>query len=68
MTLEEAIEHAKEVSVKNFRSANFEPLDSVDKDIKINCLRCAREHEQLAAWLEELKMLREMVAKYEIDK
>lgn len=55
LTLEEAIAHAKEVAEKNYRGADFESLDSVDDDIKANCIKCAEEHEQLAEWLEELK-------------
>ena len=55
LTLEEAIVHAKEVAEKNYRGADFEALDSVDDDIKANCVKCAEEHEQLVEWLEELK-------------
>lgn len=55
LTLEEAIVHAKEVAEKNYRGTDFESIDSVDDDIKINCIKCAEEHEQLAEWLEELK-------------
>ena len=55
LTLEEAIVHAKEVAEKNYRGADFESLDSIDDDIKANCIKCAEEHEQLAEWLEELK-------------
>lgn len=38
MTLDEAITHAKEVAEKNIRAMNFESIDSIDDDIKINCL------------------------------
>lgn len=55
LTLEEAIAHAKEVAEKNYRGADFESIDSVDNDIKANCIKCAEEHEQLVKWLEELK-------------
>lgn len=55
LTLEDAITHAKEVAEKNYRGADFESLDSVDDDIKTNCIKCAEEHIQLAEWLEELK-------------
>ena len=55
LTLEEAITHAKEVAEKNYRGADFESIDSVDDDIKTNCIKCAEEHMQLAEWLEELK-------------
>ena len=55
LTLEEAIVHAKEVAEKNYRGADFESIDSVDNDIKTNCIKCAEEHEQLAEWLKELR-------------
>ena len=59
LTLEEAIVHAKEVAEKNYRGADFESIDSIDDDIKANCVKCAEEHEQLAEWLEELKSYEE---------
>lgn len=59
LTLEDAITHAKEVAEKNYRGADFESLDSVDDDIKTNCIKCAKEHMQLAEWLEELKTYKE---------
>ena len=59
LTLEDAITHAKEVAEKNYRGADFESLDSVDNDIKTNCIKCAEEHMQLVKWLEELKFYKE---------
>ena len=47
LTLEEAIAHAKEVAEKNYRGADFESIDSIDDDIKTNCIKCAEEHMQL---------------------
>ena len=47
LTLEDAITHAKEVAEKNYRGADFESLDSIDDDIKANCIKCAEEHELL---------------------
>lgn len=60
LTLEEAIVHTKEVAEKNYRGADFESLDSIDDDIKANCIKCAKEHEQLAKWLEELKSYKDL--------
>ena len=60
LTLEEAIVHAKEVSEKNYRGADFESIDYIDDDIKTNCIKCAEEHEQLAEWLEELKSYKDL--------
>ena len=66
MTLEDAITHAKEVAEKNYRGADFESLDSIDDDIKANCIKCAEEHEQLAEWLEELNLIK--IQKKEFEK
>ena len=60
LTLEDAISHAKEVAEKNYRGADFVSIDSVDDDIKANCIKCAEEHEQLAEWLEELKSYKDL--------
>lgn len=60
LTLDDAISHAKEVAEKNYRGADFESIDSVDNDIKTNCIKCAKEHMQLAEWLEELKSYRDL--------
>ena len=60
LTLEDAISHAKEVAEKNYRGADFESIDSVDDDIKANCIKCAEKHEQLAEWLEELKSYKDL--------
>lgn len=59
LTLENAISHAKEVAEKNYRGADFESIDSIDDDIKTNCIKYAEEHEQLVKWLEELKFYKE---------
>lgn len=60
LTLEEAIVYAKEIAEKNYRGAEFESIDSIDDDIKTNCVKCAEEHEQLAEWLEELKFYKDL--------
>lgn len=60
LTLEESIAHAKEVAEENYRSVNFESIDSINDDIKANCVKCAEEHEQLAEWLEELKSYKDL--------
>lgn len=60
LTLEDAITHAKEVAEKNYRGVEFESIDSIDDDIKANCIKCAEEHEQLAEWLEELKSYKDL--------
>lgn len=60
LTLEDAISHAKEIAEKNYRGAEFESIDSIDDDIKANCIKCAEEHEKLAEWLEELKSYKDI--------
>ena len=47
MTIDEAIVHAREVASRKF-------------DDRVHCIRCAEEHEQLAEWLEELKILKSL--------
>lgn len=67
MTIDEAIAHAREVAERNRRVMNFESEDNIDDDIKVNCLNCATQHEQLAEWLEELKELRSYKEKMEMQ-
>lgn len=55
MTLDETIMFIRDVAERNKRIIDFDPEDSVDNDIKMNCINCAEQHEQLAVWLEDLK-------------
>lgn len=55
LTLEEAIAHAKEVAEKNYRGADFESIDSIDDDIKTNCIKCVEEHMQPECCLLRMK-------------
>lgn len=58
MTIEEAIQHCKEVATENRRCAlEFARVNVYDT--ARNCQECAAEHEQLAEWLTELKQRRE---------
>lgn len=54
MTIDEAIEHAREKAKKQRYYANFERNGMMYQ----SCIKCAEEHEQLAVWLEELKEMR----------
>lgn len=57
LTLEEAIQHCKdEAKELNIQSYTTEGMS--DKE-KFDCLECAKDHEQLVSWLEELKERRE---------
>ena len=60
MTLDGAIAHAREVSAiqRNNDKLN-KTLGVISPYYKTDCIKCAEEHEQLAEWLEELKMYRE---------
>ena len=55
MTIDEAILHAREkAAYNNEKAKQFETVDN-----KNMCFECAKEHEQLAEWLEELKDYRD---------
>ena len=51
MTLDEAIKHSKDKAREQMYYANFERGSNFS-----SCIKCAGEHEQLAEWLEELKL------------
>lgn len=69
MTIDEAIAHAREVAEEQrelFRLCPYPSQECNGADIckclknkHDGCIKCAEEHEQLAEWLEELKMYRE---------
>lgn len=54
MTIDEAIEHAREKAKEQRYYANFERNGMMYQ----SCIKCTEEHEQLAEWLEELKEMR----------
>ena len=64
MTIDEAIKHCEEVAkIKEKQAYEISMMDDngvyhseVDK-----CEECGKEHRQLAEWLRELKMLREVI-------
>ena len=58
MTLDEAIEHAKEKAKELYDEAMFVHANPNDEKLDA-CIECASEHEQLADWLTELKARRE---------
>lgn len=51
MTLDEAIQHAKDKAQEQRYYAYYEKKPTMYR----SCISCAEEHEQLAEWLEELK-------------
>jgi Zn finger protein HypA/HybF involved in hydrogenase expression len=58
MTIEEAIEHCKEVA-KESKAAALSYARENAYETAISCKACGQEHEQLAEWLTELKQRRE---------
>ena len=67
LSIDEAIIHARAVAEKKYiegflcyaNSGNIENNKKND-----GCIKCAKEHEQLAEWLEELKKYRELERKH----
>ena len=65
LSIDEAIEHAREVAEEQrelFRLCPYPSQECNGADIckclknkHDGCIKCAKEHEQLAEWLEELK-------------
>ena len=58
MTIDEAIIHAREVASEQKRRSGACVQNDSECDKFSTCLKRAEEHEQLAEWLEELKVLR----------
>lgn len=57
MTIDEAIAHAREVVEKKYTEGMLCHANP-DDGLLDGCIECAKEHEQLAEWLEELKEAR----------
>ena len=57
MTLDEAIKHCEEKAKELKEEAHSYSDDKRYSGAEADCLECAREHEQLAEWLKELKYL-----------
>lgn len=61
MTIDEAIEHAREVAeIQRNNDKLNKTLGKSSPYYNTDCIKCAEEHEQLAEWLEELKSYREI--------
>lgn len=59
MTLDEAIIHARDVAEKKYLEGMLCHANPNDEELD-GCIECAREHEQLAQWLEELKHYKQL--------
>ena len=61
MTIDEAIAHAREVaSIHRNNDKLNKTLGVISPYYKTDCIKCAEEHERLAEWLEELKILKSL--------
>lgn len=60
MTIDEAIIHAREVASEQKRRSGACVQNDSECDKFSTCLKCAEEHDQLAEWLEELKMYKSL--------
>lgn len=61
MTLNEAISHARKVAENNIRDSKYTKISNnkqMNDKYVLGCIECAKEHEQLAEWMEELKEYR----------
>ena len=54
MNMDEAIKHAKEKATEKYNEAMLCHANPDDGELD-GCIECAREHEQLAEWLIQLK-------------
>ena len=59
LSIDEAIAHAREVANTQKGKSGICLQNGLECEHFSDCLKCAEEHEQLAEWLEELKMYRE---------
>ena len=60
LSIDEAIAHAREVAeIQRNNDKLNKTLGKSSPYYNTDCIKCAEEHEQLAEWLEELKMYRE---------
>lgn len=55
MTIDEAIAHAREVANEQKRRSGICVQNNSECDKFSACLKCSKEHEQLAEWLTQLK-------------
>lgn len=78
MTLDEAINHAEEVSKEQRELYRLCPIPSdmcdPNKDCASlkngknrGCIKCAKEHEQLAEWLKQLKAIKQIIVQHDSD-
>ena len=59
LSIDEAIAHAREVANTQRGKSGICLQNGLECEHFSDCLKCAEEHEQLAAWLEDLKAFKE---------
>ena len=68
MTIDEAIKHAEEVADLCEDSASrYDMTDSLESHMACKDGKCAEEHRQIAEWLKELKLYREIFGSMEFE-
>ena len=61
LSIDEAIAHARDVAETcEDEASKYDMSDSYERQVAYQEGKCAREHEQLAEWLEELKAYKEI--------
>ena len=61
MTIDEAIAHAREVASEQKRRSGICVQNNSECDKFSACLKCSKEHEQLAEWLEDYKRIKMLI-------
>lgn len=67
MVLDDAIKHAEEVAEEQLMRAGKCTGDDSLCDKYSSCMKCAEDHRQLAEWLKELKLYREIFGSIEFE-
>lgn len=67
MDINDAIKHAEEVAEEQLMRAGKCTGDDSLCDKYSNCMKCAEDHRQLAEWLKELKLYREIFGSIEFE-
>lgn len=67
MDINDAIKHAEEVAEEQLMRAGKCTGDDSLCDKYSNCIKCAEDHRQLAEWLKELKLYREIFGSIEFE-
>lgn len=67
MDINDAIKHAEEVAEEQLMRAGKCTGDDSLCDKYSSCMKCAEDHRQLAEWLKELKLYREIFGSIEFE-